>query len=300
MQYILPVTALIATLLSLGILTKFNEITAMKACGISLYRIVIPVLLLSVLLSFCSFYVQENILPYSNRRAEELWNEIQDLPARSHGRMGQRWMLSSTKDRIYYYRYFDQTASVFSRFSVFDIDSQFWALKKRVFSEKGYLEGQELVLSDVWTREFSGSRVTGFDKQDTLRMSHGEDQGYFLKEWEEPDQMSFKELRDYIGQIEKRGFETTKFKVDLHFKLTFPLASFIMALLGIPFAFAMGKRGTLVGIGLSVIIAIVYWGAVATFRSLGYVNYLSPFLAAWGPSLIFGAVGLYLISTLKT
>jgi lipopolysaccharide export LptBFGC system permease protein LptF len=255
---------------------------------------------LSGLLSFCSFYVQENMLPYSNKRAEQIWNEIQDLPATGYGQMGQRWMLSSTKDRIYHYRYFDQIASVFSRFSVFDIDSDSWVLKERVYAEKGYLGEQELVLSDAWAREFAGSRVVRFDKQETIRISHGEDESYFLKEWEEPDKMSFRELQDYIGQIEKRGFETTKFKVDLHFKLTFPLASFIMALLGIPFAFAMGKRGTLVGIGLSVIIAIVYWGAVATFRSLGYVNYLSPFLAAWGPTLLFGAAGLYLISTLKT
>ncbi|MEE8604480.1 MAG: LPS export ABC transporter permease LptF [Candidatus Aminicenantaceae bacterium] len=300
MQYIFPVTTLIAILLSLGLLTKFNEITAMKACGISLYRILIPVLVLSGLVSFCSFYVQEYILPYSNKRAEQVWNKIQDLPARSYGHLDRRWMLSSMKDRIYHYRYFDQNTSAFSQFSVFDIDSASWSLEKRVFSEKGYLAEQDLVLSDAWAREFSGSRVTQFDTQKTMRISHGEDSNYFLKEWEEPDQMSYRELQDYIGQIEKRGFETIKFKVDLNFKLTFPLASFIMALLGIPFAFSMGKRGTLVGIGLSVIIAIVYWGAIATFRSLGYVNYLSPFLAAWGPSLIFGAVGLYLISTLKT
>lgn len=300
MQYIFPVTTLIATLLSLGFLTKFNEITAMKACGISLYRILIPVLVLSGLVSFCSFYVQEYILPYSNKRAEQVWNEIQDLPARSYRHLDRRWMLSSMKDRIYHYRYFDQNASAFSQFSVFDIDPASWSLEKRVVSEKGYLAEQDLVLLDAWTREFSGSRVTLFDKQETIRMSHGEDTNYFLKEWEEPDQMSYRDLKDYIGQIEKRGFETIKFNVDLNFKLTFPLASFIMALLGIPFAFSMGKRGTLVGIGLSVIIAIVYWGAIATFRSLGYVNYLSPFLAAWGPSLIFGAIGLYLISTLKT
>jgi lipopolysaccharide export LptBFGC system permease protein LptF len=209
-------------------------------------------------------------------------------------------MLSAVKDRIYYYSYFDQDASAFSQFSVFDIDPTSWSLEKRVFSEKGYLSGQNLMLSDTWTWEFSGSGITSFDKQKTLQISHGEDENYFLKEWEEPDQMSYRELQDYIGQIEKRGFETLKFKVDLNFKLTFPLASFIMALLGIPFAFSMGKRGALVGIGLGVVIAIVYWGAIATFRSLGYVNYLSPFLAAWGPSLIFGAVGLYLISTLKT
>ncbi len=299
-QYIFPVTALTATLLSLGLLTKFNEITAMKACGISLYRILIPVLVLSGLVSFFSFYIQEEILPYSNKRAEQVWNKIQDLPARSYGHLDRRWVLSRTKNRIYHYRYFDQDASVFSQISVFEIEPFSWALKKRIFSEKGYLGERDLKLSDVWTREFDGPRVTRFDKQKTLILPQVEDRNYFLKEGEEPDQMSYRELQDYIGQIEEKGFETLKFKVDLNFKLTFPLASFIMALLGIAFAFTMGRRGTLVGIGLSFVIAIVYWGAIATFRSLGYVNYLSPFLAAWGPSLIFGAIGLYLISTLKT
>ena len=299
-QYIFPVTALIATLLTLGLLTKFNEITAMKACGISLYRIMIPVLVLSGCVSFGSFYVQENILPDSNKRAEQVWSEIQDMPARSYGNLDRRWLLSRTKDRIYHYRYFDRAASAFSQISIFEIEPISWSLEKRIFSEKGYLEGQDLRLSDAWMREFYGSRVNLFEKQETMLLPQTEEKNYFLKEWEEPDQMSFTELKRYIGQIEDKGFETLKFKVDLNFKLTFPLASLIMALLGIPFAFSMGKRGTLVGIGLSVIIAIVFWGAVAIFRSLGYVNYLSPFLAAWGPSLIFGAIGLYLISTLKT
>jgi LPS export ABC transporter permease LptG/LPS export ABC transporter permease LptF len=299
-QYILPVTALIATLLSLGLMTKFNEITAMKACGISLYRALIPVLVLSCLVCFCSFYVQETILPDSNKRAEQVWSEIQDLPARSYGNLDRQWLLSKAKNRIYHYRYFDRMASVFSQLSIFEIDSSSWSLEKRIFSEKGYLEDQDLTLSDAWMREFDGSRVILFEKQESMLLPQTEEKSYFLKEGEEPDQMSFAELRRYIGQIEDKGFETLKFKVDLNFKLTFPLASLIMALLGIPFAFSMGKRGTLVGIGLSVVIAIVFWGAVATFRSLGYVNYLSPFLAAWGPSLIFGAVGLYLISTLKT
>jgi LPS export ABC transporter permease LptF/LPS export ABC transporter permease LptG len=299
-QYIFPVTALIATLVSLGLLTKFNEITAMKACGISLYRILIPVLVLSCFVSFCSFYVQENVLPDSNKKAEQVWSEIQDMPARSYGNLDRRWLLSKVEDRIYHYRYFDREASAFSQISVFEIDPGTWSLKKRIFSEKGYLEGQNLSLFDAWTREFAGFRVTWFEKKEVMQLSKTEEKEYFLKEWEEPDQMSFVELREYIGQIDDKGFDTLKFKVDLNFKLTFPLASLVMTLLAIPFAFSMGKKGTLVGIGLSVVIAIIFWGAVATFRSLGYVNYLSPFLAAWGPSFIFGALGLYLISTLKT
>jgi LPS export ABC transporter permease LptF/LPS export ABC transporter permease LptG len=299
-QYIFPVTVLTATLLSYGLLAKFNEITAMKACGISLYRILVPILVLAGIVSFCSFYVQENILPFSNKRAEQVWNELLDLPARSYGHLDRRWVLSREKDRIYYYRYFDQNASVFSQISIFEIEPDSWSLEKRIFSEKGLLEKGELILSEAWTWEFSQSRLVGFDRLDNSTLSRVEDREYFLKDWKEPDQMSYRELQDYIMEIEEKGFETLKFKVDLNFKLTFPLAGFIMTLLGIPFAFKMGKRGTLVGIGLSMAIAMVYWGAIAIFRSFGYVNYLSPFLAAWGPTLIFGAVGLYLISTLKT
>ena len=204
MQYIFPVTALIATLLSLGLLTKFNEITAMKACGISLYRILIPVLVLSCLVSFCSFYVQENILPDSNKRAEQVWSEIQDMPARSYGNLDRRWLLSKVEDRIYNYRYFDRGASAFSQISVFDIDPNTWSLKKRIFSEKGYLEGQNLSLLDAWTREFDGYRVTWFEKKEEMQLSKTEEKEYFLKEVEEPDQMSFVELKEYIGQIDDK------------------------------------------------------------------------------------------------
>jgi lipopolysaccharide export LptBFGC system permease protein LptF len=73
-----------------------------------------------------------------------------------------------------------------------------------------------------------------------------------------------------------------------------------MTLLGIPFAFSMGKRGTLVGIGLSIAIAMVYWGAIGIFKGFGNLNYLNVFLAAWGPCLIFGLIGLYLLFTLRT
>jgi lipopolysaccharide export LptBFGC system permease protein LptF len=127
-----------------------------------------------------------------------------------------------------------------------------------------------------------------------------EDKNFFLKDWEEPDQMSYGELKQYIRNIEEKSFETTRFKVDLQHKRSFPLTIFVITLLGIPFAFTMGKKGTLVGIGLSMGIVMIYWGGIGIFKSLGYVSYLSPFLAAWGPNLIFGLVGLYMILTLRT
>jgi LPS export ABC transporter permease LptF/LPS export ABC transporter permease LptG len=301
MRYILPVTGLTATLLCLGLLTKSNEITAMKACGISLYRIILPVLILAALISFFSFYIQENILPYSNRKAEEVWNRINDVPPRSYSYLDRRWVMNRDKNKIYYYRYFDPIASSFSQISVYDIDVDSWALERRISAERGRIEEDRMALADVWVREFVAKMPVGYEKKKSMALPFPEGKSYFLKERKEHDQMNYRELKAYIDDIEEKGFETVKFKVHLNFKITFPLASFIMALLGIPFAFSMGKRGNLVGIGLSVVIAIIYYvAAVMIFRPFGEAGYLSPFLAAWGPTLIFGLAGVYMIFTLRT
>jgi len=299
-HYIFPVAALTSTLLAFGLLTKFNETTAMKACGISLYRTIIPVLLLSVLISFFSFYLQERILPYSNKRAEETWNKINDVPPRSYSYLDRRWVLSKNRDRIYHYSYFDPKATVFSQLSIFDVDLSSWTVKRRIYSERGYLRGENLFLVNSWLREFVDNLPSKFETKERMNLSRVEEKSYFLKEWKEPAQMNYGELRQYIKDIEEMGFETVRFKVDLNYKISFPLVSLIMTLLGVPFAFSMGKRGTLVGIGLSIVIAMVYWGAIGVFKSLGYVNFLNTFLAAWGPNLVFGLAGLYLIFRVRT
>jgi len=139
-----------------------------------------------------------------------------------------------------------------------------------------------------------------FENRAVMSLVLNENKSYFLKEWKEPDQMRYGELKSYIADIEERGFETVRFKVDLNYKLSFPLSSLIMVILGIPFAFSMGKRGTLFGLGLSVVIGMFYWGAIGIFKSLGYADFLNVFLAAWGPNLLFGLIGLYLLFTLRT
>jgi len=299
-HYILPVSALMATLLCLGLLTKSNEITAMKASGISLYRIVLPLILLGGIASFFSLYLQENVFPYANKKAEEIWNKINDVPPRSYSHLDRRWVMGKEKNRIYYYNYFDPEASVFSQLYIYDIDISSWSFKKRIYSGKGVLRGKNLTLINCWFREFVDRKPIKFESKKEMDLVLVEERSYFLKEWKEPDQMSYGELRNYIEDIEERGFETVKFKVDLNYKISFPLASLIMTLIGIPFAFSMGKRGTLVGIGLSIVIAMIYWGTIGIFKSLGYLNYLNAYLAAWGPNLIFGLIGLYLIFTLRT
>jgi LPS export ABC transporter permease LptF/LPS export ABC transporter permease LptG len=297
---ILPVAALTATLLTLGILMKFNEVTAMKACGISVYRIFLPVLFMSLLVSLFSFYLQERVLPSSNNRAGEIWNRINDLPARSYSYLNRHWLLSRTKNRIYQYDFFDPGPSAFSRLSIFDIDPETWTIRRRIFCEKAFLTGEELRLVDGWARSFPRDLPVSFEERPEMSLSSVEPKSYFLQEWKEPSQMTYPELRGYLSEIREMGFDATRFEVDMNAKISFPFVSLIMTLLGIPFAFSMGKKGTLVGIGLSIVIAMVYWGAIGVSRSLGYVHFMAPFLAAWAPNLIFGLIGTYLVFRLRT
>jgi LPS export ABC transporter permease LptF/LPS export ABC transporter permease LptG len=299
-HFILPITALTTTLLCLGLLTKFNEITAMKACGISLYRIIIPVLFMGVLVSLFSFYLQENILPYANKKAEKIWGEINDRPPRSYSYLDRRWVLSKEKNRIYHYNYFDPQKFVFSRLTIYDFDPSTWSFKRRIYAEKGNLGDGQLFLENCWFRDFVDGQLVKFERKEKMELREVEERGYFLKEWEVPEQLSYGELKDYIEDIEEKGFETVRFKIDLALKLSFPMACLIMTLIGIPFAFSMGKRGTLVGIGLSIAIAMVYWGTIGVFKGFGNLSYLNVFLAAWGPCLIFGLIGLYFLFTLRT
>lgn len=300
LTYILPVAALTAALLTLGLLAKFNELTAMKACGVSVYRAIVPVLVLAAGVGGAALYLQERALPVANGRAQDLWFRINDYPARSYSYVNRHWVAGRDRQRIYHYDFFDPAAGAFSRMSVYDIDPASWSLRGRSAFEKALLDGARLDLRDGWFRTFEGSQPRGFEVRKTWELGGVEGRDAFLREWKEPARMNMAELRAYAAGVETMGFDARRLRVSLQSKAAFPLVSLVMTLLGVPFAFMMGKRGTLAGLGLAVAIAMVYWGAIAVFRGLGNVGVLTPFLAAWAPNIFFGSAGVALMIRLRT
>ncbi len=298
--FILPLTTLTTTLLTLGLMEKSNEVTAIKASGVSLFRLTAPILILALLASGLSFYLQENVVPYANKRAEEIWDRINDVPPRHFSTLNRRWVLGRDGQTIYRFSYFDPVAEVFQGFSVMEIDAPTWELKEIALAEKASLVKGQMILLNGWRREFQAERVSRFLQFREMARPSAEGADYFVKEWKEPSWMNFRELREYINEVSAMGFETQRLRVDLFSKLSFPLVSFIMTLLGLPFAFAMGRRGTLVGVGLSIAVAIIFWSAIGFMKNLGYIGVLPVFLAAWGPELLFGSLGLFLLSRLRT
>jgi LPS export ABC transporter permease LptF/LPS export ABC transporter permease LptG len=316
-----PVAVLVGVLVTFGILARRNEVTAMKAGGLSIYRIAAPLLAMGFVASGSLFALQEYVLPITNRIADRDFNVIKGRPPQASSLLDRRWILASD-GRFYNYDYLversnlgDGTGRTFGRsefalygLSVFDVDARSWDLREQLYTRRaewnprafGYDldSGYRLALVPrVGFRSFNATRVRGIGPEPGGEL---EPPTYFKKEQKPSDTMNFGELRRHIATVESMGFDAVPLTVQLHRKLSFPMVGLVMTLIGIPFAFVVARRGALYGIGVSIIIAIVYWACLGTFEALGNNALLPAALAAWAPNLLFGAAGLYRMLTLET
>jgi LPS export ABC transporter permease LptG len=289
---LLPVAVLTAALLALGFLARTNEATAMKACGVSAYRMVLPVLVLAAAASLLAFAVQERVVPAAETRSEAAWSAINDLPPRSYSYLNRHWILGRGGDRIYHYDYFEPGSATFSRLTIFDIAAGRWALARRFFAEKAAFDEETLVFQNGWTRDFETAVGPSFVRAADGRVAAADEKDAVLKPWKEPLQMTLAELGKYTAEVRGLGFPAIRLRAELAQKTAMPFVSLIMALLAAPFGFRMGRKGTLVGVGLSVAVAMAYWGVFAVFRSLGGAGVLPPLLSAWGANILFGLAGV--------
>ncbi len=317
-----PVAVLVGTLVTLGVLARRNEITAMKAAGISLYRVAGPVIGMGLLSSLLLYGMQEFVLPETNKAATMDRNVIKGRPPQSSDQFDRRWILASD-GRFYNYEYLverkgprvpgNPTAPrpiefTLYGFSIYDIDLDNWELRSRVHANRAVWSPEDRTydLEQGWRRATDERASFHTFALERVRALDGEPGGeielpsYFKREDRPSDTMGFWELRDHIVSLETRGFDVAKLKVQLQRKLAFPMVGVIMTLLGIPFAFVVARRGALYGIGVSIVIGIVYWACLGVFEALGNNALLPAMLAAWAPNLIFGSAGLYLLLTLDT
>jgi LPS export ABC transporter permease LptF/LPS export ABC transporter permease LptG len=300
LAYLLPVAVLGAALLALGGLARTNEATAMKAGGISAYRTVVPVLVLAAAAGAAALLVQERVVPASAVRAEAAWNALHDLPPRAARALLRHWCLGAGGYRIYHYDVFEPGTSTFGRLSVFDIDHGRWALSRRTFAAKASFEGDHLATRDGWTRDFAAPPGEAFTRSASGRLDAAGDRSAFETSLKEPPQMTYGDLRRYAAEVRSMGFPAVKLRSDLAQKIALPFVSLVMALLAVPFGLRMGLKGTLVGVGLSLAIAMAFWGTFAIFRSLGGTGVLTPFLGAWGANILFGLGGLWGLLKIRT
>jgi LPS export ABC transporter permease LptF/LPS export ABC transporter permease LptG len=298
----LPLSILVATLVNFGLLTKTNQVTAIKSAGVSLYRLSVPVLSVAALLSVGMFLFADRVLPETNQRQNGLRNQIKGKPAQTFYRPDHQWIFG-TSSRIYNYTFFDPDQNVFANLSVFEFDPATFRMTRRLQAARAFWEGSihGWILENGWSRDLNGDRVTNYLPFSIATFKElTEEPSYFKKEVKPSEQMSAFELRHYIADLSQSGFDVVRLSVQFYRKFSFPLIAFVITLIGIPFSFTMGGKGALTGIALSIGIGIVYWSTSSLFEAMGNLSQLPPAMAAWSPDILFGLAGTYLLLRIKT
>ena len=298
-----PLCSLLAVLITFGSLNRSSELTAMKATGVSLYRIVAPIVVLAAILSAALFAFNESYLPDANRRQEALRAEIKGKPAQTFLLPGRQFISgqsgpAGSPARIFYYQAFDADRDIFASLTVFEFDPQTFTLQRRIFARSVRWDPNvnQWAFNNGWQRTFASQTVASYQPFTIASFPEIHEQpAYFNKEDIQSQEMNYNELTAYIADLRQSGFDTVRLRVQLDRKLADPAITLVMALLAVPFALFMGKRGGIAGIATAIGVAISYFAVADTFSGLGNINTLPPLLAAWSPDLLFAIAGSYLL-----
>jgi len=298
-----PLATLVATLVSLAVLAKNNEVIALKASGVSLYRLALPLLLAGLLVSGGLFLLDDTFLPYANQRQDALRNEIKGRPAQTYFEPARQWIFGENS-KIYNYELFDSDRQLFGGLNVFELDPATFQMRRRIFATRATWEASEnaWILTGGWVRDFgSNGRVIRYEPFKATTIAElTEPPGYFRREVRQSFQMNWRQLGEYIASLRQAGFDTARLSVQWHKKFAFPMIAAIIVFLGAPFAFLVGTRGAVGGLAVAVGIGVVYWSSAALLEAMGSAGQLPPLLAAWGPDAIFGFLGVYFFLKMPT
>jgi len=297
-----PLATLVATLVTLGVLAKNNEVIAFKASGVSLYRLVLPLTLAGIALAGGMLLLDDTFLPYANQRQDALRNEIKGRPPQTYFQPARQWIFGENS-KIYNYELFDPDRQLFGGLNVFELDPHTFQVRRRIFATRATWEPSQStwVLAGGWVRDFDDGRVVRYHpfRVDSLP-EISEPPSYFRREVRQSYQMNWKQLGNYIASLRQAGFDTSRLNVQWQKKFAFPLIAAIIVFLGAPFAFLVGTRGAIGGLAVAVGIGIVYWATAALFEAMGSVGQLPPLLAGWAPDAIFGFLAVYFFLRMPT
>ncbi len=297
-QWTLPYAILLSTLLTLGSFSRHNEITALKAGGVSLYRITFPLFFIALLVSLFSFFGNEYLVPLTSQKTRYLLSvKVRKEPLISYFKNYKIWYRSD--HRIFNVQLLDPEQKILKGITLYEFDDQFRCIRRIDAKEARWVEGK-------W--HFYQGALRDFDESGSVQMTSFQEMEFPLKEdWasfqkaeKKSEEMGYSELRTYIQKIQSAGYDATRYRVDLYSKLSYPLLNLIMILVGIPFALKSGRSGGMaLSIGISVMIGFAYGITYYIFLSFGRSGILPPLLSSWTPTLLFGLIGVFTLMSVR-
>ncbi len=298
-----PLGALFAILITLGFMSRRNEITAVKAGGISLLRLSMPLIISSVGLCGVMYWFGDTVVPGANRKVHKLDRVMFHGGKIKNNLKTKVWYVSernASPPSIYRIMGISPEEQKLEGFTIFELDERFLSQRMIQAESAEYKYGYWL-LNKVTIHEFSPADEPKVQQTESLKLELPETAQDFLVLHREPDEMNIKRLKAHIEKIHNYGLDTKEFFVELESRRSLPMAPLILVLIAIPFAIRPGGSGGLSrSIFVAVVIGFAYYFFMAEALSLGRNGTFTPLLAAWVSNAIFSLVGLILFSAIRS
>ncbi|CAO0823590.1 lipopolysaccharide export system permease protein [Desulfarculales bacterium] len=293
-----PLSILMATVITLGLMGKRNELVAIKSSGVSLFRFALPILLAGLAMTFAVTLFNETILPRTKAKTNYIWEVLVEKRPDKLSLKEKFWYKG--QNSIYRVGFYDADNQSLSDVIYYRFDKDF-NLALRVDARRARFLGNRWVFFSGLIQERlpkDGYSAQPFEEQAMNLPEHPLD---FTKLSKPSEEMSFGELARFVKKIEDEGYDSRRYRVDMQSKLSFPFVCLIMALMGIPLSLIKERGQSLAaGVVLGLAVALLYWISFSYMRSIfGYTGVLPPFLSAWLPNGIFSILGLWLFTTIR-
>jgi len=284
-----PMAALFATMLLFIRMAKDNELSLLRTSGVNAFRIVIPVLLLGIFVSFLSFFVNERVVPWSNKTADNLIKqELRRTPAPS---ISENTVFKDS-DRFFYIKDIDN-----HKMKMILVLENTIHYPRIIMAKEGEWRNFRWTLYDGMIQDFDEDGSLKFvDKFEELSINVNQNIRNFYGKTKKASEMDSRELKDKIGKLEASGLKTTALQVEYHLKKSIPAMCFVFVLIGIAYCLNFVKTGkdwwgVIVSICVAVLTVGLYIFLLALFRAIAKDGQIDPLLGAWVPNLIYFSIG---------
>ncbi len=295
----IPISCLIATILSLGILQKKNEITAMKSSGISMFGISRTLLITGILISFFSFYFDNYLVTNALNIRKEIEKKYFLNNKSKTIKSTKNIYRQISKDKFLTIHRFSHKTNEALKIS---IQIQF---DNKIISRLDAPVMKWNENTNTWeiprytTRNWNNDIETNIISKDTILKLNFTPLD-LTRELMKPEEMNYSDLSNFVKKLKENGLNEPRWEVNLHFKTAFAATSFLMVLIGIPLAVRRPHSNLALGIGISLFFIFLYYASLKFGQSLGIAGQMTPFWSVWIINILFFFVGASLLYRSRT
>ena len=298
LDQILPLAVLMATLLTLGMLSRNSELTAMRGSGMSLARITAPIMAAALAISLFSLAIGEFVVPKSYSKMKYV-EDILIAHKNPNAFFRQNNIWFRQENMILQARFFDPATRTMKGITLWQTAADLMPTR-RIEAEQAVFANGRWVLREALIREIAGGATVEAQKRDEVPIDLALQVDDLKVLGKYADNMGFFDLKEYCAKLERGGYDATRYRTQMHSRLSLPFASLIMAFLGVPFALRSGRSsGIAVGVGLSLGIGFSFHIINAVLLSFGQEGVIPPAIAAWASNALYAAAGTWLAMTVN-